>query len=67
MSAHLEEDLEFSCPYCMSVNSVRIDATGGLDQNFITDCETCCSPIVIEVQIEEDGYINLTAKRDGEG
>ena len=63
----LESDQEFNCPYCATVNEVRVDTTGGNSQFFVTDCETCCRPIAIEVQIESDGYINFIAKREGEG
>ncbi len=61
------EDCEFNCPYCMSVNSVRVDKTGGSRQFFVTDCEVCCRPIEIEAEVDEEGYVNFTAKREGEG
>ena len=63
----LESDQEFNCPYCATAQTVRVDTTGGSRQFFVTDCETCCSPIAIEVQIESDGYVNFIAKREGEG
>ena len=66
MSA-LEEDYEYSCPYCMTVQTVRLDQTGGSRQSFVTDCENCCRPILIEIEIERDGYVNFIAKREGEG
>ncbi len=49
------------------VNSIRIDETAGNRQFFVTDCEVCCRPIEIELDIDADGYVNLTAKREGEG
>ena len=63
----LENDQEFNCPYCGEVISVRVDQTGGSRQFFVTDCEVCCRPIDIEVVIETDGYVAMTAKRSGEG
>ena len=63
----LESDQEFNCPYCAEVISVRVDQTGGSQQFFITDCEVCCRPIQIEADIDADGYVNLVAKREGEG
>lgn len=65
--SHPEEDLDYSCPYCSQAQSLRIDRTGGSRQRFITDCENCCRPIEIEVEIEADGYVNFYAKREGEG
>lgn len=63
----LESDEEYGCPYCSSANTVRVDVTGGRSQRFVTDCEVCCKPIEIEIEIESDGYVCLTAKREGEG
>ncbi len=63
----LESDQELNCPYCAEVISLRVDSTGGKRQFFVTDCEVCCRPIDIEIEVESDGYIQLTAKRSGEG
>ena len=62
-----EEDVSYNCPYCMAEISIRVDQTGGKKQDFVVDCEVCCRPIEIEAEIEEDGYINFIAKREGEG
>ena len=63
----LESDQEINCPYCGEVIGVRVDQTGGSRQYFIIDCEICCRPIQVEVDIDADGYVNLAAKREGEG
>jgi len=47
--------------------SVRIDQTAGNRQFFVTDCEVCCRPIEIELDIDSEGYVNVVAKREGEG
>jgi transcription elongation factor Elf1 len=63
----LESDQEFNCPYCGEVIAVRVDRTGGSRQTFVTDCEVCCRPILVEADIDADGYVNFIAKREGEG
>ena len=63
----LESDQEFCCPYCSEVISLRIDQTGGSRQFFVTDCEVCCRPIDIAIDIDSEGFVNLVAKREGEG
>ncbi len=65
--AHLEEDYEYNCPYCMELISIRIDNTGGRQQTLVTDCEVCCQPIQVEIEMDEDGVANFIAKREGEG
>lgn len=62
-----EEDFSYNCPYCTTEISIRIDQTAGSRQYFVVDCENCCRPIEIEVEIESDGYVNMIAKREGEG
>ena len=63
----LESIQDLNCPYCAVVNSIRIDQTAGNRQFFVTDCEVCCRPIEVELDIDSDGYVNLVAKREGEG
>ena len=63
----LESDQAFNCPYCAAGISIRIDQTGGDRQFFVTDCEVCCRPIEIELDIDSDGAVNIIAKREGEG
>ena len=62
-----ENDQDYNCPYCGELNSFRIDMTGGARQYLVTDCEVCCQPISVEIDIDSDGYINFVAKREGEG
>ena len=64
---HLEEGYDANCPYCMTGISIRIDHTVGKCQSFVTDCENCCRPIEIEMDVDADGCVNLIAKREGEG
>lgn len=41
----------FDCPYCMAEISMLLDPSVR-KQQYIEDCEVCCSPI--EIQIEMD-------------
>jgi len=47
----LEEFENFQCPYCGEVNELLIDLSGGLVQKFVVDCEVCCAPIVVRLQV----------------
>lgn len=64
--SEIQDDLEFDCPYCMTMNALQVDKTGGERQVFVTDCETCCKPIKIEINIEPDGYVSLSAAQENE-
>ena len=60
----LENDVEFSCPYCGETLSLAMDSTGGRKQQFVTDCEVCCKPIVIRVEFEDGEVINFSAEAE---
>lgn len=64
---HPEEDYEIHCPYCGTGFTVRVDSTAGDRQSLVVDCENCCRPIEVEVDIDPDGSANIAAKREGEG
>jgi len=58
----IENDYEFSCPYCGEKLSVRIDITGGERQAFVHDCEVCCRPIQIQFELEAHEVLNFSAE-----
>lgn len=61
----IEDDYPFPCPYCGEDLSVRIDASGGARQQFIQDCEVCCSPIQIEVHLKGGEVVFFSAEPSG--
>ncbi|MFO7820466.1 MAG: CPXCG motif-containing cysteine-rich protein [Lentisphaeria bacterium] len=59
----LEPECSFRCPFCMSFNKLILDRTEGSAQSFIVDCEICCSPVKISVQLAaENDDPNLVAE-----
>ncbi len=63
---NLEQFEHFMCPYCGRTNDLAIDLTGGDDQEFIVDCETCCAPIVVNVRISGDDVIAVETRKENE-
>ena len=61
---NLEEDCFINCPYCTESISIKIDLTGGQNQSLTYDCEVCCRPIIIRVEINVDGAINIITERE---
>lgn len=62
----LEDNYEFFCPYCRASNMLQVDRTGGSPQSFVIDCETCCKPIVAEVEIDWQGEVSYSVEREDE-
>ena len=42
------------CPYCGETIEVLIDCSVP-EQNYIEDCQVCCSPINFDVTVDENG------------
>jgi len=50
----------FQCPYCWDTISMLIDMSQR-QQSYIEDCEVCCNPIEINVQIEAQDIVMFEA------
>ena len=46
------QDVE--CPYCGEVISLVLDASAG-PQRYIEDCQVCCRPITVDLNVDADG------------
>jgi hypothetical protein len=62
---NLLDERPVSCPYCGEYITLLIDCSEP-EQSYTEDCQVCCQPIVISVEIEDDGTINLAARREDE-
>ncbi len=58
----IEQDYSFLCPHCGVALSARLDLSGGTNQKFIQDCETCCKPIEIIVSFENGEVLSFSAE-----
>jgi len=46
------EEHFFTCPYCFEQISMLIDLSEP-HQTYIEDCEVCCNPIEVNVEVEK--------------
>src|SRR5690606_18989400 len=59
----LEQFVELACPCCAEPVMLRLDLTAG-DQSYIEDCQVCCQPIQVVMQVGADGQLaGITAAR----
>ena len=47
-------ETSYDCAYCNARNTATVDRTGGLRQRYTEDCETCCRPNVLHVEIDPE-------------
>ena len=53
------------CPYCGEPIEILLDASIA-SQNYIEDCQVCCRPITLQVDIDEDGTPQVRATGEDE-
>ena len=58
-------ETNISCPYCGETISVLVDDSLP-EQNYVEDCQVCCRPIVLDVTVDLDGDIQVSARSENE-
>ncbi|MBN3580887.1 CPXCG motif-containing cysteine-rich protein [Algoriphagus aestuarii] len=51
----------FQCPYCLAEISMLIDPSINAQQ-YIEDCEVCCNPMELRIELEEGEIISFEAR-----
>ncbi len=55
----------FQCAYCGHVNATTVDRSAGLHQSCVEDCEICCRPNVLEIDVDAKGRVaTITATQE---
>jgi hypothetical protein len=54
ISLAMEIEATFVCVYCLQVNQIVVDGSGGVNQKYIEDCQVCCRPNQLLITIDED-------------
>ena len=44
------------CPYCGEKIEILVDSSAG-SQNYIEDCQVCCAPIEITIEVDYRGKL----------
>lgn len=55
------EEYFFQCPYCWESISMLIDRSIS-NQSYIEDCEICCNPIQLTIQIQDHEIVGFQAE-----
>ena len=51
-----ESFVSIQCPWCGERLDVRVDVTAG-EREYIDDCEVCCRPMELAVELDERGAL----------
>ena len=50
----MELESSFVCAYCLQVNEILVDTSAGRTQHYTEDCQICCLPNMLHVEIDEE-------------
>jgi hypothetical protein len=50
----MELEATFVCLYCLQINTILVDTSAGVHQEYIEDCQVCCKPNKLVIEIDED-------------
>ena len=53
------------CPYCGESISILVDDTLP-EQRYVEDCQVCCRPIELDVEVALDGDVIVNARSGDE-
>jgi hypothetical protein len=57
----LEQFVEATCPYCAEAILLHLDVAAG-SQSYIEDCQICCQPMMISVEVREGVLQSVSAE-----
>ena len=49
----MQNTAEYICAYCGESNMTFVDLSAGLQQSYVEDCQVCCQPNVLYLEIDE--------------
>ncbi len=58
-------ETHISCPYCGEWISILVDESLP-EQNYVEDCQVCCRPIVLDVAVDLEGDVAVSARCENE-
>lgn len=53
------------CPYCGESIEIVVDASIP-SQQYIEDCQVCCRPITLSVDVDQDGEASVRVRREND-
>lgn len=56
---------DIECPYCGEVINLLLDASAGA-QRYIEDCQVCCRPIIVDMDVDADGDAVVRVRAEGD-
>lgn len=49
----VEIEATYMCAHCLQINYIIVDGSGGEHQEYIEDCQVCCRPNALVIEVDE--------------
>ncbi len=59
------ESVEIQCPYCWESFEIAVDCSI-VNQNYIEDCQVCCKPIDMTIDLSNEEEIKVMVRSENE-
>ncbi len=63
MTADGVEPCDCECPWCWEKVTFYVDLTAAR-QEYTEDCEVCCKPVIVTVEVDEEEDVHVAARRE---
>ena len=50
----METTAEYTCAFCGESNTTFVDISAGNSQSYIEDCQVCCRPNILYLEVDEN-------------
>ncbi len=50
----MQNTAEYTCAFCGETNLTFVDLSAGTQQSYVEDCQVCCQPNVLYLEIDEE-------------
>lgn len=62
----METTAEYQCAFCGEYSTTFIDISAGFTQSYVEDCQVCCRPNRLFVQVDRDNLdISIDTEYNG--
>ena len=51
VSSLMEIVATYMCQCCFQINETSVDASGGMEQEYVEDCQVCCRPNLLRITL----------------
>jgi hypothetical protein len=59
----MQDEAAYICDACGEEIVIPIDLAAG-SQTYVEDCPVCCRPMVIHVDVDEDGAVSIWSEAE---